>query len=82
MFEVKLRGGVKFVAELKKDDKGGEVILHYILDRNGQVVNNTVTCTCSCGSGANQTLDLKTCTKEESKNASCDCTGLVAKVIC
>ncbi len=82
MVEIKLSSGVKFVAEVKKGVKcagnGGEVILQYFVDNRGKVVKDRVTCYCSCGDGSS---DSKACTKEESLNAHCDCTGS-AKVSC
>jgi hypothetical protein len=82
MAEVKLKSGVRFVAEVKEDENGGEVLIQYFLGSDGKVLGDSVTCTCTCGSGSSQTTDSKTCSKAASKSATCNCTGSSAKVSC
>ena len=82
MVDIQLKNGNKFVAEINEDKNGNEVMLNYFVDKKGLVVNDTVTCTCTCGTGSNQTSDSKTCSKEASKNAFCNCTGTSASISC
>jgi len=80
--EIQLKNGNRYVAEIQADKNSNEVLLHYFVDEKNAVVDGTVTCTCTCGSGSNQTSDSKTCSKEASKNAVCDCTGASASISC
>ena len=82
MTEITLKSGARFIAEVKEDEKGGEVLLQYFIGSDGKVLGDTVTCTCTCGSGSTQTTDSKTCSKDASQSASCNCTGSSAKVSC